>query len=90
MKKFDINKYKFYELVAQVFEVDDLSQLHKLRDDLLPKEILNFYTESSTEFHDTFYTRLNDNWTELYEAYDDFIHNELVPLIDEKFHYQNR
>ena len=88
MKKFDINKYKFYELVAQVFEVDDLSQLHKLRDDLLPKEILNFYTERSTEFHNIFYTRLNDNWTELYESYDNFIHNEIVPIMDEKFHYQ--
>ena len=45
MKKFNINtnKYNFHELVAEVFEVDDLSQLHKLRDDLLPDEVLNLY-----------------------------------------------
>ncbi len=90
MKKFNINtnKYNFHELVAEVFEVDDLSQLHKLRDDLLPDEVLNLYTESSTKFHDTFYTKLNDNWIELYELYDNFIHTEIVKVVNEPFHYQ--
>jgi len=90
MKKFNINtnKYNFHELVAEVFEVDDLSQLHKLRDDLLPDEVLNLYTESSTKFHDTFYTKLNDNWIEFYELYDNFIHTEIVKVVNEPFHYQ--
>jgi hypothetical protein len=46
------------------------------------------YTESSTKFHNTFYTKLNDNWTEFYELYDNFIHNEVTKLLDEPFHYQ--
>ena len=44
--------------------------------------------ESNSTFHTTFYEQLNNDWTELYEAYDNFIHNEIIPIMDERFHYQ--
>ena len=74
MKKFNIDKYGFNKLVSNLFEVDNLTKLHKLRNDLLPIEHLNLYTESSTEFHNIFYSKLNDNWIEFDELYDNFIH----------------
>ena len=54
MKKFNIDKYGFNKLVSNLFEIDDLTKLHKLRNDLLPTEHLNLYTESSTKFHSIF------------------------------------
>lgn len=86
--KYDKQYYNFIDLVSEVFEVSDLTSLHINRQDLITDERLNLYTESSTKFHDTFYTKLNDNWIELYELYDDFIHNEIVKVINEPFHYQ--
>jgi len=86
--EFDTKKYTFKNLVSDVFHIEKLEKIHELRKDLLPTESLNLYTESSTKFHDTFYTRLNDNWTEFYEMYDGFIHNEVTKLFDEPFHYQ--
>jgi len=64
MKKFNIDKYVFNKLVSNLFEVDDLTKLHKLRNDLLPTEHLNLYTESSTKFHSIFYSKLNDHWSD--------------------------
>jgi len=86
--EFDVNKYRFRSLVSDVFHTEELEKIHEVRKDLLPTESLNLYTESSTEFHNTFYTKLNDNWTEFYKLYDGFIHNEVTKLFDEPFHYQ--
>ena len=46
------------------------------------------HNENTTKFHEAFYKKLNDNWTEFYNTYDNFIYNEIVPLFDKKFHYQ--
>ena len=86
--EFDVNKYRVRSLVSDVFHTEELEKIHEVRKDLLPTESLNLYTESSTKFHNTFYTKLNDNWTEFYELYDNFIHNEVTKLLDEPFHYQ--
>ena len=87
MYKYNTEKYYFNKLVADIFEVDDLIRLHH-RKDLLPKGALDIYTESSTEFHNLFYSKLRDNWVEFYNLYDKFIKEEIVNLIDEPFHYQ--
>jgi len=87
---YNTDKYRFRELVSEVFQVDELEKIHINKPDMVKDEYrdLNIHTENSTDFHDRFYKRLNDNWTELYEAYDNFIRNEIQPNIDEKFHYQ--
>jgi hypothetical protein len=91
-KKYTYNtdKYRFRELVSELFQVDELEKIHEDKSDWVRDEYktLNIYNENSTDFHDAFYKRLNDNWTELYDAYDDLIHNEIAPNFDEKFHYQ--
>ena len=88
MSTYNIKEYGFKNLVSNLFQVYDLEKIHELRKDLLPIDPLDFYTESSTKFHDIFYSRLNNNWTEFYKIFDDFIHNEIVNLIEEPFHYQ--
>lgn len=87
-EKFDITKYDFRNLVSKLFNVDDLSNIHNLRKDLMPTELLDFYTESSTKFHNEFYKKLNDNWTDFYDLYDNFIHTEIVKLFGKNFIYQ--
>lgn len=87
---YDTDKYKFRELVSTLYKVDNLEKIHKYKPELIKDEYkdLNIHNENSTNFHDIFYKKLNDNWTELYDAYDNFVHNEIVPNLDEKFHYQ--
>ena len=87
---YDTEKYRFRELVSELYQVDKLEEIHKDKSDWVKEEYkkLNVHDENTTDFHDIFYKRLNDNWTELYESYDNFINNEIVPIMDEKFHYQ--
>ena len=92
MKKYSYNtdKYRFRELVSELFQVDELEKIHKNKSewvrDVYKRMTIN--EENTTDFHDTFYKKLNDNWTDFYESYDKFIHDEIVPIMDEKFHYQ--
>ena len=92
MNKYTYNtdKYRFRELVSELFHVDELEKIHEDKSDWVKDEYktLNVHNENSTDFHDAFYKRLNENWIELHKSYDNFIHNEIVPILDEKFHYQ--
>jgi len=92
MAKLNYNtlKYRFRELVCEAFEVDNLENLHESKIQLMEEGLnkLNIHNENSTKFHKEFYKKLNDNWVDFYTAYESFIHNEIVPLLDEKFHYQ--
>jgi len=92
VKKYSYNtdKYKFRELVSELYSVDKLEKIHIVKSELVHDDYrtMSINTENTTDFHNIFYKKLNDNWTELYNAYDNFIHNEIVSIIDEKFHYQ--
>ena len=92
MKKstFDTDKYKFRELVSDALGVKNLEKIHEVKDDWIKDSYrhLNIHNENTTIFHDVFYKRLNDNWTEFYDTYENFIHDEIVPVLDERFHYQ--
>ena len=87
---FDTSEYRFKELVCEVFKVSDLENLHISKNQWMEGDLtkLNVHNENSTKFHQAFYSKLNDNWIEFYETYTNFIHNEIVPLLNEKFHYQ--
>ena len=87
---YDTSKYNFKELVCEAFKVDDLENLHESKSEWMEKDLtkLNVHNENSTKFHQEFYKKLNNNWIEFYETYENFIHNEILPLFDEKFHYQ--
>ena len=92
MKKFtyDISKYKFRELVSEIYNVENLEKIHEIKPNMVRDEYKKMHidTENTTDFHDLFYKRLNDNWTEMYESYEKFIKEEILPIMDEEFHYQ--
>ena len=85
---YDVSKYSFAKLIAEAFEVDDLTTLHESRVDLMPDEKLNFNTETKTKFHEAFYKRLDSGWPEIVDAYELFIREEVAPRLDEDFVYQ--
>ena len=92
MKKFtyDTDRYKFRELVSEIYDVENLEKIHEIKPNMVRDEYKKMYidTENTTDFHDLFYKRLNDNWTEMYESYERFIREEILPIMDEEFHYQ--
>ena len=92
MKKFtyDTDRYKFRELVSEIYDVENLEKIHEIKPNMVRDEYKKMYidTENTTAFHDLFYKRLNDNWTEMYESYERFIKEEILPIMDEEFHYQ--
>lgn len=89
IKSYNPELYRFSDIVAKVFGVKDLSELHKERTDLLPKEKLVFENESRTDFHTLFYQKMNGNeLLELEESFKLFLSNEVLPLFDEDILHQ--
>lgn len=89
IKKYNTNLYKFSEIVKNVFQVNDLEKLHEERKDLLPEQKLNFDNESKTNFHKTFYSKLNNNELKfLEESFISFIVNEVKPMFDDDILHQ--
>ena len=90
-KKFsyDFKKYNFREFIENLYGTKDLEQLHLIKPSLLPKKNwLEFKNESQTDFHKTFYNRLNSNWSEFFELYERFISDEIYPQFNEDILYQ--
>ena len=85
---YDAKFYPFKELLKDLYKVNKLEKLHLERSDLLSQEKLSFKNEASTKFHKIFYDKLNDNWSEFINLYENFIKNEITKLIDEPFAYQ--
>ena len=56
---YDIEKYKFDAMIAEMFSVENLNKLHIDRVDLVCVDDRPWpYSESDTKFHKTFYDRL--------------------------------
>lgn len=88
IKNYDTSKYNFQSLVSNCFEVKDLQNLHVDKKNLLPKEKLKFENESKTNFHNLFYKKLNDDWEEIKESYENFISEEVSKNFNQNFVYQ--
>ena len=65
INKFDISDYPFHHIVADLFQVDDLSGVHLLDLNLTKQKLLVQENEAETFFHKTFYKKLNEGWSEL-------------------------
>ena len=65
--RYDIKKYKFIEYIEKLFE-SELNNLHNIQ-----KQEYEVFTEvgkdSNTEFHKTFYKRLDEGW-DIQDEYD--------------------
>ena len=58
--RYDKERYTFTQEVEKIFNVSDLSLLHKHRNELFPHYELGFHNEVKTDYHKLFYSVLND------------------------------
>ena len=77
---YDLNKYNFVDMVTKLFN-KELNKLHEIQ-----KQDYNLFTEigkdSNTEFHKAFYKKLDENWDEIKNEYDNFVKNEILPYLN--------
>ena len=86
---YNTTKYRFVEIVSSVFDVEDLSTLHKSRPDLLPSHKLVFENESKTDFHTLFYSKMNNSsLKDLEDSFYLFIDNEVKPFFNQDILHQ--
>jgi hypothetical protein len=81
LQKVPIKKtYSFVELVTSLFDCA-LDELHTSSD-----ETYDLFTEigkdTQTIYHNLFYKKLHENWSEIEEEYDTFIKKEIFPYLD--------
>jgi len=81
---YDSKKYMFYNVIQDIYGVDNLSNLHIEKSDLIPKYQLEFDNESETVAHKTFYKNLHL----IEKSFKNFIANEISHHFDEDFVYQ--
>ena len=74
------NKYKFVEFVTELFGIE-LNKLHCIQK-LKYKVFTEVGKDSNTEFHKTFYKKLDKDWDDIKYEYDTFIKNEILPFLN--------
>ncbi|NNE96752.1 MAG: hypothetical protein HKN24_12065, partial [Acidimicrobiales bacterium] len=84
---FDTTEFPFRRHVANIFECDELEQLHVRRSDLMPQLPLVFETESKTPYHETFYQAVNHD-PSFRELYRSFVAEIITPIVNEPFVFQ--
>ena len=54
---YDIKKYRFRELMSELYEMDELENIHKVKPEWVKEEYkkLNVHDENTTDFHDIFF-----------------------------------
>ena len=87
-RQYNINNYGFAEMVRSLFDVDNLESLHELDLSLTNAILLDQASEAETFFHQKFYERLNQDWTEIKRAFESFVKNEVSPLFNQDFLFQ--
>ena len=77
IRKYNLNKYKFRELVQEVFGCKQLENLHLTRIDLFPDEkVLSKpwpFNENTSAYHRVFYDKLDDGWEDIENSYELFL-----------------
>jgi len=89
--KYDTERYQFAQEVEKSLRVTDLTQLHKHRNEIYPNYELGFHNEVKTEYHNEFYSFLNNDTKnfELKKSYELFIKEIVSPYFKESFCYQS-
>ncbi len=90
IRKYDLNKYPFQEIIADLLETSDLSSLSPGK---IPMDENNsiYKNTEATVFHQKLYQKLNSSEGEqFYELYRDFIYNEIKPMYDSPIYYQRK
>ena len=72
--------YKFIKFVKELFNIEDLSQLH-LSENIKYELFTELGKDANTVYHNKFYSKLNDGWDEMKSEYMTFIKNEILPYL---------
>ena len=85
--KYDIKKYNFAKKIKEIYEVKDISMIHKEWKLAKKYDLLNNVKEDqSTVYHKHFYENIfSTSWSEIYHS---FIHDIIRPIFDEAILYQ--
>ena len=82
--KYNTKQFSFEKLVAELFKVNKLSNVHKLVSNV-SDELFSNSNDDSTKLHSIFYNKLNNNWPEFIEMYREFIKDVIfTDTFDEK------
>jgi hypothetical protein len=84
---YHISVYRFVNIVTDLFEIDNLTNLHTLSRNKYT-ELFEVGKDSSTIFHQKFYNKYREGWSELEDTYSNFIYDIVSPLYAEDFLYQ--
>ena len=81
---YDTKKYNFYSIIRDIYDIDELDNLHLEKEDLMPNYKLDFKNKSKTKAHQIFYKNLHS----IEGSFKNFVAEEISPLFDEDFVYQ--
>tara|TARA_B110000003_G_scaffold129903_1_gene131921 strand:- start:12904 stop:13614 length:711 start_codon:yes stop_codon:yes gene_type:complete len=79
---YDVHKYPFINIVEDLFNIDDLSEVHTLLDRESSDNLFTNENDDATKFHDMFYKKLNSGWDELEQTYKNFIKMVMVDIFN--------
>lgn len=77
--KYNTDHFNFISLVTNLFEVNELCNIHKLLDNISDKLFSN-EEDDSTKLHSKFYDKLNKGWPEFMDVYKSFIKNTIMDI----------
>ena len=80
--QFDKTKYNFVKVVTDLFNCE-LSKIHNWSNtkyDFFGPDM--FGKDSHTVYHQHFYKKLDSNWKEMNELYDNFVKNIILPYLN--------
>lgn len=88
---YDTKIYPFQKLVANLFTIDDLTEVHKKLQENYDQILFTNEQDDRTNLHQTFYSKLNAGWKEFEETYKNFILNEVREVFQtEQIIYQTK
>jgi len=79
--KYNTKQFSFEKIVAELFKVNKLSNVHKLVSNV-SDELFSNSNDDSTKLHSIFYNKLNNNWPEFIEMYREFIKDIVMDIYD--------
>jgi hypothetical protein len=70
---YDIKKYPFVKMVTDLFNVNELNEIHMLSSNKIIDKLFTNENDDTTLYHDKFYKKLNNGWDEFEKVYINFI-----------------
>ena len=80
--KYDIKKYNFIKLVEDLFKIKNLRKIHELKPEYIHHNLFTNNNDDQTFFHNTFYKKLNTDWPEFINTYQNFVKEIVCPIFD--------